>query len=264
MKERKEALIEVHDLTVSYDKKPVLWDVDFVIPKGVLCGVLGPNGSGKSTLLKALMDLLPLDSGFVKLFGNKLQDVRKKVAYVPQRESVDWDFPASVLDVVLMGIYAQRPFYKRLSKADKTWGMHCLEKVNMADFSKRQISELSGGQQQRVFIARALAQNAQLYLLDEPFAGVDATTEKSIINLLKVMKAEGKTVLVVHHDLQTVRKYFDHLILLNTRMVDVGKTDDVLTQANLEATYGGQLSILSQVFDVLKASEVGRKDHQSI
>lgn len=264
MKASNEPVIEVHDLTVSYDKKPVLWDVDFSIPQGVLCGILGPNGSGKSTLLKSIMGLLSPDSGFVKLFGNQLKEVRRKVAYVPQRESVDWDFPASVLDVVLMGMYAQRPFYKRISKGDKEWAMHCLEKVNMQDFHSRQIAQLSGGQQQRVFIARALAQNAELYLMDEPFAGVDATTEKSIMDLLESMKADGKTIVVVHHDLQTVRNYFDYLVFMNTRLVSSGYTKDVFKQDVLEETYGGQLSILSQVLNILKESEIGRKEHQKL
>lgn len=264
MKTSNEPVIEVHDLTVSYDKKPVLWDVDFSIPQGVLCGILGPNGSGKSTLLKSIMGLLPADSGFVKIYGNQLDKVRRKVAYVPQRESVDWDFPASVLDVVLMGMYAQRPFYKRISKSDKTWAMHCLEKVNMQDFHSRQIAQLSGGQQQRVFIARALAQNAELYLMDEPFAGVDATTEKSIMDLLESMKADGKTIIVVHHDLQTVKNYFDYLVFMNTRLVSSGYTKDVFKQDVLEETYGGQLSILSQVLNILKESEIGRKEHQKL
>ncbi|MGB1294078.1 MAG: metal ABC transporter ATP-binding protein [Flavobacteriales bacterium] len=264
MNQKSEPVIEVHDLTVSYDRKPVLWDVDFEIPNGVLCGILGPNGSGKSTLLKSIMGLLPLDSGFVKIFGNELNEIRNKVAYVPQRETVDWDFPASVLDIVLMGMYAQRPFYKRISKADKQWAEHCLEKVNMSAFKSRQISQLSGGQQQRVFIARALAQNAQLYLMDEPFAGVDATTEKSIMDLLQSMKNEGKTIVVVHHDLQTVQNYFDYLVFMNTRLVAAGYTEDVFNQEILEDTYGGQLSILSQILNILKDSEIGRKEHKAL
>ncbi|MCT4666260.1 MAG: metal ABC transporter ATP-binding protein [Flavobacteriales bacterium] len=258
---KKEPIIEVHDLTVSYDKKPVLWDVDFTIPKGVICGVLGPNGSGKSTLLKSIMGLLSLDSGSVKLFGTDLKNIRRKVAYVPQRESVDWDFPASVLDVVLMGLYAHKSIFQRISKADKDWAMHCLEKVKMESFASRQISQLSGGQQQRVFIARALAQKPELFLMDEPFAGVDATTEKSIMDLLRNMKEEGKTILVVHHDLQTVNNYFDWLVFMNTRLVASGKMEDVFQKEILEETYGGQLSILSQVLHVLKQKEIGRKEH---
>jgi manganese/zinc/iron transport system ATP- binding protein len=259
----KEPIIEVHDLTVSYGKKPVLWDIDFTVPKGVLGGILGPNGSGKSTLLKTIMGLLPSDSGMVTIMGDSLERVRRKIAYVPQRESVDWDFPASVLDIVLMGMYAQKSIFKRVNKADKQWAIHCLEKVGMEEFATRQIAQLSGGQQQRVFLARALAQNADLYLMDEPFAGVDATTEKSIMQLLKNMQAEGKTILVVHHDLQTVGNYFDWLLFLNTRMINSGYIETVFNQKTLEETYGGQLTVLSHVFQILKEKEIGRKEHNS-
>ena len=194
--------IEVHDVTVSYNRKPALWGIDFAVPEGKLVGIIGPNGAGKSTMIKAMMDLNKLDSGYIKLFGKDIQDVRDRVAYVPQRGSVDWDFPASVLDVVLMGRYGKKGLFKRIRQSDKEMALACLEKVNMLPYINRQISQLSGGQQQRVFIARSLAQEADLYFMDEPFAGIDATTEKTIFDLLLKMRAEGKTILVVHHDLQ--------------------------------------------------------------
>jgi len=207
-------IIEIHDLSVSYDRKPVLWGIDLTIPKGALVGIVGPNGAGKSTLLKSMMGLIPVNSGYVKLFGGSLAQTRQRVSYVPQRESVDWDFPTSVKEVVLMGRYSQIGLFKRPRRADKDAAMHALESVGMTAFANRQISQLSGGQQQRVFLARALAQQADLYLMDEPFAGVDAATEKAIFSILQAMSKAGKTVIVVHHDLQSVKKYFDWLILL--------------------------------------------------
>ncbi len=243
--------IEVHNLTVSYYRKPVLWDVDFQLPKGKLIGIVGPNGSGKTTLLKAIMGLLDPDSGYVKLFGKKLEEVRERVSYVPQRESVDWDFPASVMDVVKMGRYRRGNLFRRLSTHDKNMATEALEKVNMLDLARRQISQLSGGQQQRVFIARALAQEADLYLMDEPFAGVDASTEDAILTLLSEMKREGKTVLIVHHDLQTAYDFFDHIVLLNTRLVASGSKDKVFTPELLQEAYGGQLTVLSRIGELL-------------
>lgn len=248
-------VVEVHDLTVTYSKKPVLWGVDLTLPKGALIGVIGPNGAGKSTFIKAIMGLVPLSSGWVELFDKKLNKVRKKVSYVPQKESVDWDFPASVRDVVVMGRYAEIGLFKRPRKADYAAADYALEQVNMLEFSNRQISQLSGGQQQRVFLARALAQNADLYFMDEPFAGVDAATEKAIIEILKHMSKQGKTVVVVHHDLQTVPKYFDWVVQLNTRLVASGPVDQVFTQELLQETYGGKLSILTDVGNLL------RKEH---
>ena len=195
--------IETHNLTVSYNRRPVLWNIDFELPTGKIIGIIGPNGSGKTTLLKAIMGLVPTSSGYVKIFNQDLDDVRSRVSYVPQRESVDWDFPASVMDIVLMGRYKKNNLFKRITKADKDLAAEALEKVNMLEFSNRQISQLSGGQQQRVFIARSLAQGADLYIMDEPFVGVDAATEEAILKLLEDMKKDGKTVVVVHHDLQT-------------------------------------------------------------
>ena len=256
-------LVEVHDLTISYHKKPVLWDVDLCLPPGKVIGIIGPNGAGKSTLLKAIMGLTPLDSGFVKLFGEPLHKVRKKVSYVPQRESVDWDFPASVLDVVVMGRYAQLGLFQRPRKADKEVAMQCLRQVGMEPFAQRQIAQLSGGQQQRVFLARALAQEAQLYLLDEPFAGIDAATEKTIITLLQSQAQQGKSVIVVHHDLQTAPNYFDWAVLLNMRLIGAGPVQEVLTAALLQETYGGKLTVLSQVSELLQEAGRSPREDQS-
>ncbi|RJE74928.1 metal ABC transporter ATP-binding protein [Reichenbachiella sp. MSK19-1] len=253
-------ILEVHDLTVTYSRKPVLWGVDMTLPKGSLVGVIGPNGAGKSTLIKAIMGLVPLSSGWVELFGSPLDDVRKKVSYVPQKESVDWDFPASVRDVVVMGRYAKVGLFKRPRKADYEAADYAIAQVKMTEFANRQISQLSGGQQQRVFLARALAQNADLYFMDEPFAGVDAATEKAIIGILKQMSAQGKTVIVVHHDLQTVTKYFDWVVQLNTRLVASGPVEEVFTQELLQETYGGKLTILSDVGNLLRKQGFPTRD----
>lgn len=244
--------LEIHELTVAFDRKPVLWSVDLVIPQGQLVGIIGPNGAGKSTLIKAVMGILPLSSGYVKLFDRDIEDVREKVSYVPQRESVDWDFPASVLDVVLMGRYAKLGLFKRPRKADREVAMDCLRKVGMDSYAHRQISQLSGGQQQRTFLARALAQQADIYFMDEPFSGVDAATEKTIIGLLRSMTQSGKTVMVVHHDLHSVSQYFDWVIMLNTRLVAVGPTSTTFTEKNLHETYGGKLTILSDVAELVR------------
>ncbi|CAN5250839.1 metal ABC transporter ATP-binding protein [soil metagenome] len=253
-------IIEVHDLTVSYDKKPVLWNVDFTIPGGALVGIIGPNGAGKSTLIKAIMGLLPLSSGYAHLFGEKLNDVRKRISYVPQRESVDWDFPACVMDIALMGRYGQRGLFKRITPEDRSIARQALEQVHMLEFANRQIGQLSGGQQQRVFLARALAQQADLYFMDEPFAGVDAATEGAIIELLKELKAQGKTILVVHHDLQSASEYFDWILLLNTRLVASGPAAEILTPTLLQETYGGKLSLLAQVGDIASSKGVNLRE----
>jgi manganese/zinc/iron transport system ATP- binding protein len=243
--------LEVHDLTVAYHRKPVLWDIDFAVPRGVLMGVIGPNGAGKSTLLKAALGLVPSASGWASFFGGPVEERRRLIGYVPQRESVDWDFPTNALDVVLMGMYGRLGWVRRPGKKDKERARECLDMVGMAEFAERQISQLSGGQQQRVFLARALAQDAELYLMDEPFAGVDAATEKAIITLLTNLKRENKTVIVVHHDLQTVVEYFDWVLMLNMRQIAVGPTADVFNEENLRKTYGGRLNILSEVADAV-------------
>jgi len=252
--------LEVHDLTVSYNRRPVLWDIDFAVPEGKLIGIVGPNGAGKSTLIKAVMGLVPLASGYVKIFGEELPRVRGRVGYVPQRSSVDWDFPTSALDVVLMGRYGRLGIFKRPRAADVEVAQESLRKVGMQEFARRQISQLSGGQQQRVFLARALAQDADLYLMDEPFVGVDAATEAAIVELLRDMRRQGKTVLVVHHDLQTVPEYFDWVLLLNLRLVAFGPLADVFTDSLLQKTYGGRLSLLSEVAELMKQQERTGRD----
>jgi manganese/zinc/iron transport system ATP- binding protein len=248
-------IVEIHDLTVSYNRKPVLWAIDLTIPKGAIVGVIGPNGAGKSTLIKAIMRLVPASSGYIKLFDQDLNKVRNKVSYVPQRESVDWDFPASALDIVLMGRYGKMGLFKSPRKADKDVAMECLHKVGIEQYAHRQISQLSGGQQQRVFLARALAQDAELYFMDEPFAGVDAATESAIIQILREMTAKGKTVVVVHHDLQSAGEYFNWILFLNLRLVASGPTDKVFTQELLQETYGGKLTLLSKVGDLLEKNQ---------
>jgi len=245
-------ILELHNLTVSYQSKPALWNVDFELSGNHLVGVIGPNGSGKTTMLKAIMGLIEPNSGYVKIFGRSLEEARARIAYVPQRGSVDWDFPIDVFETVLMGRYTPRNLFSRPSKTDKEIAMEAIKKVKLDPFVHRQISQLSGGQQQRVFIARALAQQADLYLLDEPFAGVDIATENAIVELLQEMKHEGKTILVVHHDLQTVTHYFDWLIMLNTRMIAAGPTTEVFNQENIEKAYGGRLSILSEVMSLIE------------
>lgn len=252
----KAPVVEVHDLTVSYHQNPVLWNIDLSLPAGALVGILGPNGAGKSTLIKAIMGLLDYNSGYVKLFDQELNKVRKRISYVPQRESVDWDFPASALDVVLMGTYHKLGLFRRPGKKEKALAMACLEKVNMTAFADRQISELSGGQQQRVFIARSLAQDADIYFMDEPFSGVDISTEKAIVALLKEMTAAGQTVVVVHHDIYSASEYFDWIILLNMHLIASGPTERVLTDELLQKTYGGKLSLLADVGNLVKKSSI--------
>ena len=240
------APFQIHDMTIAYHKKPVLWDVELDVPEGVLVGIIGPNGAGKSTMIKAVMDLVPKASGWVKIYDRPYDQMRSAIGYVPQRESVDWDFPINALDVVLMGRYGHVGWMRRPGAEDKRIARDALEKVGMGEFAERQISQLSGGQQQRVFLARALAQDARIYMMDEPFAGVDAATEKAIIDILISLRREGKTILVVHHDLQTVTEYFDWVIMLNMRVVAAGPTRDVFTNENLQKTYGGRLTVLSQ------------------
>ena len=238
--------LEITDLTVAYDNKPVLWDIDLSIPGGVLMAIVGPNGAGKTTLIKAIQGLVPTAAGRVLVFGKHYSENRGLVGYVPQRGSVDWDFPTSVADVVKMGTYGTLGWFRRPGKKEENMALEALEKVGMLEFRDRQISKLSGGQQQRVFLARALVQNAEIYLMDEPFQGVDATTEKAIITILKDLRSQGKTLVVVHHDLQTVREYFDSVALLNVRLIDSGKVENVFTPENLQATYGGRVKFLDE------------------
>lgn len=241
-----EYIIKVEDMTVAYSIKPVLWDIDLNIPKGILMAIVGPNGSGKTTLIKAMLDLLKPVSGKVLFNGETYKEHRKHIGYVPQSESVDWDFPSNALDVVLMGRYGDLGWFKRPTKEDKRLALEALEKVGMKEFADRQISQLSGGQQQRIFLARALVQDADIYFMDEPFKGVDARTEGAIIELLKELKNRGKTLIVVHHDLQTVKEYFDWVVLLNKQIIEVGPVEEVFTDENIDKTYRSTGQILKR------------------
>lgn len=232
--------LEITDLTVAYRVEPVLWDVDLAIPSGTLAAIIGPNGAGKSTLFKAMLGLIRPVAGEIRFFGLPAESQRLRVGYVPQRSSVDWDFPTTVLDTVLMGSFGRLGFWRRPGAAEHQQALQSLDQVGMADLAERHIAELSGGQQQRVFLARALQQQADLYLLDEPFAGVDAKTEAVIVDFLKQLKKSGKTVLVVHHNLQTVPQYFDWVALLNVRMIAAGPVEKVFTEQNIRMAYGGR------------------------
>jgi manganese/zinc/iron transport system ATP- binding protein len=238
--------LEVTDLTVAYQEKPVLWDIDLEVPAGLLMAIVGPNGAGKTTLIKAILGLVKPAAGQVLIYGRPYIDQRQLVGYVPQRGSVDWDFPTNVLDVVMMGRYRSLGWFRRPGKAERARARDALEKVGMQDYVERQISQLSGGQQQRVFLARALAQDAQLYFMDEPFQGVDATTERAIVTLLQELRRAGKTVVVVHHDLQTVPEYFDWVTILNVRRIASGPVGQVFTEPNLRLAYGGRVAFLSR------------------
>lgn len=240
--------LAINDLTVAYRAgggTPALWDVDLSVPEGVLMAVVGPNGAGKSTLIKAALELIPRASGDVRFYGLPYARARHLVGYVPQRGSVDWDFPTSVLDVVMMGLYGRLGWFRRPGKRERDRAMAALEQVGMADLAHRQISQLSGGQQQRTFLARALVQDAHMYFMDEPFAAVDAVTEEAILSLLHALRARGRTVIVVHHDLQTVADYFDWVTLLNVEVIASGPVSTIFTDENLRRAYGGRVAFLN-------------------
>lgn len=230
-------VLELHNLTVTYDNKPAVWNVDYTIPEGNLIGIIGPNGSGKTTMLKAVMGLEKPSSGYVKIFGNDLDKVRDKVAYVPQRGSVDWDFPTSVYDAVLMGRYTKQNLFKRTSRRDREITNDCIKKVQLENFAKRQISQLSGGQQQRVFLARTLAQQAEIFFFDEPFVGVDRKTKNIIFDIFHELQEQGKIVMVVSHDLGESIKNYSDILLLNKKIIAFGRREEVLNQRNLDITY---------------------------
>jgi manganese/zinc/iron transport system ATP- binding protein len=238
--------VEVTDLTVAYGDKPVLWDVDVEVPAGTLMAIVGPNGAGKTTLIRSVLGLVRPAAGQALVHGRPYAEQRRRVAYVPQRGTVDWDFPTSVLDVVLMGRYGRLGWLRRPGAKDRDAARAALEQVGMAELSGRQISQLSGGQQQRVFLARALVQEADVYFMDEPFQGVDATTERAIVELLRELRTGGKTVIAVHHDLQTVREYFDQVTLLNVRRIASGPVAEAFTEENLRRTYGGRAAIFGR------------------
>lgn len=242
--EKSTIALVIDDLTVAYNSKPAIWDVDLQVPEGVLMAIVGPNGAGKSTLIKAALNLIPRAAGTVRFYGLSYEKARSFVGYVPQRGSVDWDFPTSVIDVVTMGLYGKLGWFRRPGRREQELAMHALEQVGLQDFANRQISQLSGGQQQRTFLARALVQDAQIYFMDEPFAAVDAVTERAIIAIMRELRARGKTVLVVHHDLQTVEEYFDWVTLLNVEVVASGPIGTTFTAEKLRKTYGGRVSYL--------------------
>ena len=250
-------ILEINHLTVNYDKTPVLWDISLSIPPGVLVGIVGPNGAGKSTLIKAALGLIKPISGKVDFFGQSLKKVRQRVAYVPQRESVDWDFPVTVRDLVVMGRYGRLGLFHRPRVADWVAADNYLDLVGMSGYGNRQISQLSGGQQQRVFLARALLQEADIYFMDEPFIGVDQGTEAVIVQLLQQMRAKGKTVFVVHHDLNSVESYFDWIILLNTRLVAYGEVKEVFTPEFLNATYGKSYALFDEALKLSQQKQTG-------
>ncbi len=241
--ERMDYSIQVDGLSVSYYGNQILSDVSLTMGKGKLIGIIGPNGAGKSTLMKAVLGLIPKDKGQIKVEGQPIQTMRKKIAYVPQRATIDWDFPITVLDTVVLGTYPQLGLFKRPGKAEKEWAYHCLEKVGMEDYSTHQIGELSGGQQQRIFLARALAQKAEYFFLDEPFVGIDVTSESLIISILKELRDQGKTAFVVHHDLSKVKDYFDDLIIINREIVGVGAVEDVMVPETMKKAFRSQFSL---------------------
>lgn len=236
--------LSVAGLTVAYDAQPVLWNAGFQVPRGVMMGVVGPNGAGKSTLLKAILGVIPKLAGRIEVFGRQVSTGGAEIGYVPQRASVDWDFPTTVFDLVLMGTYGQLGWFRRPGKAQREAAWQALDRVEMRDFAHRQIGELSGGQQQRAFLARAFVQDAPLYFMDEPFAGVDATTERSLVRLLQQMRQEGKTMVIVHHDLATVSEYFDQVTLLNRQVIACGDVSAAFNRETLKSTYGGAFSML--------------------
>ncbi len=247
MQTRRDLALSVDDLTVAYQEKPAIWDIDLDVPEGVLMAIVGPNGAGKSTLIKAVLNLVPRAAGSASFYGRPYEAARALVGYVPQRGSVDWDFPTSVLDVVTMGLYGKLGWFRRPGNAEREQARQALAQVGLLEFANRQISQLSGGQQQRTFLARALVQDAQIYFMDEPFAAVDAVTEKAIVDILRELNQRGKTVIVVHHDLQTVTEYFDWVTLLNVEIIASGPTAETFTLENLQQTYGGRVSYLHGV-----------------
>ncbi len=242
-----ESPVAVRDLTVAYREEPVLWDVDLTVPEGRLVAIVGPNGAGKSTLIKSILDLVARTSGTVSVYGKSYKENRELVGYVPQRGSVDWDFPTTSLDIVQMGLYGKLGWIRRPGKKERQIAYECLEKVGMEDYADRQISQLSGGQQQRVFLARALAQDAEIYFMDEPFAGVDAATEAAIVNVMRDLREAGKTLIIVHHNLETVLEYFDWVVLLNVQIIASGPVNEAFTLENIRKTYGGRIAALNSL-----------------
>lgn len=256
---KKEYALEVEHLTVNYERMSVLWDVNLTIPQGKMGAIVGPNGAGKSTFLKACMGLLKPSSGKILFFGQNISQVRSRIAYVPQRASVDWDFPITAFDLVLMGIYGKLGLFKWVTKKDREKAKEALHLVGMSNFRQRQIGQLSGGQQQKLFIARAMMQEADLYLMDEPFAGIDKATEESLVDIFHLLKAQGKTLIMVHHDLSTVKKYFDWIVLLNTCLISYGSIEEAYTEHFLYKAYGQSTTLLHQAAKLAKEKTEGTK-----
>ncbi len=249
--------LQVHQLSVNYDKTPVLWDISLEIPRGKLVGIIGPNGAGKSTFIKTVLGLVKPISGKVEFFGLPLKEVRGRIGYIPQRESVDWDFPITVSDLTLMGRYGKLGLFHWPRRADRAAVDHYLEIMGMGAYAQRQISQLSGGQQQRVFLARALLQEAEIYFMDEPFAGIDLATETTIMNVLRQLKKEGKTIFVVHHDLNTVEKYFDWVILLNMRLVGYGNVHQIFNPETLNIAFGKSYALFDEALKLSQHKTTG-------
>ncbi|TGB03455.1 metal ABC transporter ATP-binding protein [Halobacillus salinus] len=239
--------ISIQNLHVSYYGDEAVRDVSLAVEPGNLVGIIGPNGAGKSTFLKAMLGLIPRDKGDVEILGKPVKEVRKQIAYVPQRNDIDWDFPITVRDAVLLGTYPRLKLFRRPGKKERQWAMECLRRVGMEEFSHRQIGELSGGQQQRVFLARALAQQAEVFFLDEPFVGVDVSSEETIVKILKELCWQGKTVIVVHHDLSKANDYFHQLILLNKELIGFGAVSDVFQTDIIAKAYQGQFAFMKEM-----------------
>lgn len=257
--EKRIAALDICDLNVHYGSTPILWDITLQVPAGSLVGIMGPNGAGKSTLVKTILGMVPSSSGTIQLLGKPLENMRKHIAHIPQRECVDWEFPITLRKLVEMGAYPKRGLFGKLLPEDIAAVETAIEMLGLISVADRQISALSGGQQQRAFLARALVQDADLYFLDEPFSGVDHTSERIIVDTLKAMRLEQKTIFVVHHDLVTAEKYFDWLILLNTRLVASGRIKEVFTLDNLRLAYGQNVSLIEEVvklaFQMQRGSE---------
>lgn len=242
-----EDIITIKNLSVAYNKKPVLWDINANIPKAKLVAIVGPNGAGKSTFMRSIMDIVPRISGKIEISGKPYKQVQKSISYIPQRQSVDWDYPISVQDLVAMGLYSELRWYQPLRAPQFDRIMEALEKVELVPFAKKQISQLSGGQQQRAFMARSLIQESDIYFMDEPFAGIDAASEKAIFTVIDLLKLQHKTIVIVHHNLSMIKEYFDYVMMLNLRLIAAGDVKSTFTDENLSKTYKGRLTLLEDV-----------------
>lgn len=247
----------VENLSVKYDGLSALYNISFEIAKGRLVAVIGPNGAGKSTLLKSCLGFIEISGGKVSFFGKPLRKVRDRVAYIPQRSTLDWDFPITVFDFVLMGIYGKRGLWGKITKNDKSCVQDCLEKVGLSQESSRQISQLSGGQQQKAFLARALMQGAELYLMDEPFSALDVSSFRNLMDILKILKTDGKTIVVICHDLHNVRSYFDDIVLMNKRLIAFGSVEEAFSEENILTAYGGDTNLFNDALTLDRLKSKG-------